>query len=372
MARSAGLQRWIEDKAEGPAYFTVALCMISRAAAFYSGTETILKQLLGEAGMRIYSIFTGVGLAAGSALLMAVSGRQWRFHLAEAAEAKARKGLSKTERAALVASFEDKARLHLLFMLVGMGAEFAAALSFLWTELADHSFFTVFGDVLISVLLVLISLYFGVFKEHRGETAEEIADEHALTIRSGVVEEAGRRIASGTYSPQDVRIVANSIRDRIARDRFMAALHPNTSGDPQWTTSDLMHWLGDETDAMRRRLQRRLAKLQEKGHAIWRDENGAWTFPRSLALEHFAADFLEAHAPGPIRDVASQVRTRRASQPRQKAVENAGAAQIDGDVDTTATRRRQTGDSPEGEEAEQIPSLALASGPISPSPVSLV
>lgn len=316
MARSQGLQGFLETRAEGPTFTVVALCMIARAAQFYSGSALQLAQLLGRAGLQAFEILTGVGLAVGAELLFAIAGRNWQSHKREARDAMARRGVPRAEKIAQRDHYLDKSRVSFWFMLIGLGASLTAAFSFLFGANGDHTPGAILSDILVSLLLVAVVAYLAIFKETRGTDPGEAAQEQARAARTSAIAEAGKRIASGVYAPRDVRVVARQL-PRAERDKFEAALLPDDVNDPQWTKRDILAWLGDDSTQTRRRIERKLSRLYENGAGVLRDDaTKSYRIPRSIALRHFAEEFLAAHAPQSAREEV-QPRTSPALTPHQ-------------------------------------------------------
>lgn len=288
---SRGVQGFLEHRAEGPAFALAVLCMVARASQFYSGGALLLARVLGPAGMQVFNIGSGIGLAVGCELLGSIAGRAWQLNKAEALEVQGRKGLSRAERHSLAEHFAGRARLSFVFMAIGLGASVAAAFAFMWTETGSRLSWGTLGNIVVTVLLVAVVAYLGIFKESRGEDASEIASAQAVSLRAGIVDAAGKRIAAGTHTSQDVRLVARAL-PRAERERFEAALLPESANDPHWNVREIAAWLGCDTGAGRRQIVRKLAKLAEHGAAILRDDTGAYRVPRSVVIASFADDFL--------------------------------------------------------------------------------
>lgn len=363
MAKSSGVQAFLERKAEGPAFALAALCMISRAAQFYSGGAIALAHVLGPRGLAIFNAATGVGLAAGAELLGSIAGRQWQLNMSEARDASARRGLTRHERAALAGHFRAKAWLSFAFMCVGLGASVIAAFAFLWSASGSsaHTLGGFIGEAVVTLLLVAVVSYLGIFKESRGEDPGEIASAQAYGIRAGIVDAAGRRIASGKYAPQDVHIVARSL-PRAERERFEAALIRESADDPLWTVRELASWLGCDTPAGRRQITRKLSRLAEKGVGVLRDDvTGQYRVPRSVAAIHFSEDFRAINAGGERRTPSARGLADAASSASQAGAAN--AENMGASVDTSETG--QGADRP-----AELGTLALASAPaiLAPSP----
>lgn len=333
MARTTGVQGFLEEKAEGPAFGLVAVCMMLRAVSFYSGNAHLLTNLLGPRGLAIFDDASGFGLTVGTELLMSIAGRQWQSNKREAREASARRGLNRQERAALVAHYQSKARLSLLFMLIGLGASVTAAFSFLWSATGITSIGGALSEILVSLLLVSVVFYLGVVKESKGVDASELASAQAHSIRGNVVDAAGRRIAAGSYGPQDVRIVAQQL-ERTERDKFMGALLPETPDDPMWTAKDIATWLGTESATARKQIARKLRKLADAGQGVIMDDTtGKYRVPRSVVVMHFAGDYVEVNA---------RTATRRNPS---SAISEPGLGQTGGVTSHTA-RKTSDSDSP--------------------------
>ncbi len=343
MAKTKGVQGFLEEKAEGPAFALVALCMMLRAVSFYSGNAHLLINLLGVRGLAIFDDASGFGLTVGTELLMSIAGRQWQSNKREAREASARRGLNRNERAALVAHYTSKARLSLLFMLIGLGASVTAAFSFLWSATGVNSIGGALSEILVSLLLVSVVFYLGVVKESKGLDPSEVASAQAHSIRGNVVDAAGRRIAAGAFTPQDVRIVAQQL-ERNERDRFLGALLPETPDDPVWTAADIARWLGAESATARKQIARKLRKLADSGAgAVMDDTTGKYRIPRSVVVSHFAGDYVEMHARGATaRNPTSAINETAIGQTdAAKPQKRRGAS----DRDKTQTAIRQPSDS---------------------------
>ncbi len=336
MAKTKGVQGFLEEKAEGPTFAMVAICMMLRAVSFYSGNAHLLINLLGARGLAIFDDASGFGLTVGTELLMSIAGRQWQSNKREAREASARRGLNRQERAALVAHYQSKARLSLIFMLIGLGASISAAFSFLWTATGINSLGGAVSEILVSLLLVSVVFYLGVVKESKGVDASELASEQAHNIRGNVVDAAGRRIATGQYGPQDVRIVGQQL-ERTERDKFMAALLPETPDDPMWTAADIARWLGTEGATARKQIARKLRKLADGGQGVITDPaTGKYRVPRSVVVMHFASDYVEVNQRRATRRNPSSAVD--ATVIRQTGAANPDNKQSDSDTDKTAAR----------------------------------
>lgn len=300
MRNHGGLQQWIERRASGPAFALVALSMIARAAQLYSGGALALGRALGPRGLALFDMLTGLGLAVGAELLASIAGRARASALREMREAQGRRGIPKSERLALVAHYRAQARQDEVFCGMGLLASCAGAFGFLWGTTA-HNPATIAGDVLVCVLAVSIVFYLGALHEARGPRAEELAAARVVELRGRIVEEAGRRIAGGDYTPQDVRVLTSALT-RQDRQRLEAALIPADEDDPPWSARDVAEWLGRADDASaRRQITRKLMVAADRGQGVTRDpDSGAYRLPRSLALRLFASDFLSVMRGGSI------------------------------------------------------------------------
>lgn len=295
--RGFDLQGWLEERAQGPVYAMAATSMVLRAALFYSGQGANFEHLMGPLGMGIINGVTAIGLAAGGELLASIAGRSWKRNRAEASEAKLRTDLKPMQRDVMASLFGEKARVDFWFMLVGVGASFLAAMSYMWIANPDHSLGAVVSEVVLTGLLLSIMTYLGIFKEGKRRNVAEEQAERAQDVASQIVDEAGKRIAAGVHTIQDVRVFARAL-PRVARDKFLAAFAAETPDDPTWTTTDIANWLNCESQAGKRQITRKLAKLAETGAPITRDERGAYRIPRSAVFLHFAEDFQKMLAGG--------------------------------------------------------------------------
>lgn len=335
MARKQGLQAFLETKAEGPAFLIVLVCMVARAAQFYSGGALQLAKLLGASGMAFFNATTGVGLAIGCELLFAIAGRSWQANKADAREAMAKRGMSKAEKMAMRDYYLSRARIAAIFCVIGLAASLAAAFSFLWGVNGDHSAGAILEELVVAGLLVTVVAFLAIFKESRGQNPTEEAQVHAYAGRTATVKEAGARVASGNYSARDVRVIARQL-PRQERDSFEAALLPDDAEDPYMTVRQLLDWLSDDSAATKRRIQRRLQRLYDTGAGVTRDEQAGYRIQRSHVLRHFSDEFLASHAPARV-SAPLATRARQNSQPKP---EEQGATD---DSDTTATMQRQRG-----------------------------
>lgn len=350
MARSQGLQHFIESKAAGPAFAIAAACVILRGAVFWSGGAFSVAAVLGTRGVHIFDGLTGVGVATGAELLASIFGRQWLRYKSEAREAAGRGGLRRAERAALVAEYTFRARLSFVFALFGVTASTAAGFAFLHSASGASSLGANLGELAVTVALVSVLTALGTFYEARPDDAGELATEHARALRARIVEAAGQRIARGDAAPQDIRLVAKAL-PRREQDRFISALLPESADDPAWSVADLADWLGADTPSGRRQLHRRLSRLAERGAAVTRDDRGSYRIPRSVAVAEFAGDFVKLNRPGGSRRSPSSVPAGDTSAPatRQTYPPSPLAASHDSDAGTTTT------------DARQVPALVLAS-----------
>lgn len=341
MSKRGGIQGFIEDRAEGPAFAAVAVGMVLRAVQFYSGGTIILSKFLGPVGMEWFGALTGLSTAVGAELLMSVAGRQWLHNKAEAREAQARRGVTKGEREAMIAHFNDKAKRALAFMCFGLVASLVAAFSFLFTTNGDHSPGAIIAECMVSGVLVAVAFYFGVMKESAPKAdPSEIATEQAYAIRATVTAEAGKRIAGGTYSMQDVRIVKASL-PAAEQGKFVEALARDT-GEPVWGTSDIARFLGSDDANTRRAIIRKLNRLLQAGtEGVTKDDKRGYQVARSVVFAEFGDELAALLAKS---DTGTHRAVRRATRPRQTdsaGTENQVAGQ---DHDATATRQGQAED----------------------------
>lgn len=308
MARSAshGLQHWLESRAAGPAFLIAAVCVMARGATFWSGGAFTVAGLLGAGGLRWFNGVTGIGIAVGAELLTSVFGRQWLRAEAEKHEAAGRSGLRRTERDALCAAYAFQARISKGFMGVGIAASTAAAFMFLATSTGAGNGWAILGELVIAAVLVVIMTGFGVFYQDRPDSdAGELATGQARGIRSRIVEAAGGRIAHGTFTAQDVRIVARAL-PRTEREKFEAALLTDSPDDPIWTVGQLAAWLGCDDSAGRRRITRRLSKLLDQGVGVVKDERTGYRIPQSVIAMYFSGEYLSAHKGAPPATLAGR------------------------------------------------------------------
>lgn len=317
--KSRGLQDWVENRAASVAFLTAVVCVVLRGVQFWSGGALNLAQLLGAHGIAAFDIITGLGIALGSELLASIFGRQFLRSGAEAREASGRSGLKRAEREALVAEFRFRARLSLLFMVVGILASAGAGFSFLQATTKASGIGQDIAELAITGTLVLILTALGVFFQPPDRSAE-MATEHAQTMRTRILEAAAGRITKGLHSPQDVRLLAGSL-GKAEREKFLAALAPQaTALDPLWTTADLYLWLDiADNPSLKRQVTRRLSKLAETG-LITKNEKGQYIFPRSLAAIEFSGDFVSMRKGSPrISSVPSREYQERRSQVYQES-----------------------------------------------------
>lgn len=293
---SRGLQHWIESRAAGPVFAAAAVCVMGRSATFWSGGAFSVQHVMGTTGLQVFNGITGFGIAAGAELLTSVFGRQWLRYEAEQREARMRRDLHRDQRAELAALYAFHARIAKWLAAIGVLASTAAGFMFLATT-TKATGAAVLGELLIAAILVIIMTGFGVFYQDRpDEDQQEQTTAHARSLRGRALDGAGERIQHGQYTAQDVQLVAGAL-PRGERDRFVAALLPDTPDDPRWTVKQIAEWLGgDWTDkAGQRRIQRRLAKLLDAGVGVVRDERKGYTVPQSVLAMHFAGDFLGSH-----------------------------------------------------------------------------
>lgn len=287
--KAGGIQGWIEHSAEKPAFFLAFGSMVLRAAAFWSGGSFSIAALLGPRAW-LFNDVTGLGIGVGCELLGSIAGRQWQRYKAEAIEAGGRRGVTKAEREALVRHFQSRARLHMVYCALGLAASVVAGFAFFQSTSGNHSLGGDIGELAIAGVLVAIVSYLGIFKETQTDDPRELATAHARTIGSDIVSKAGARLAAGTYSRQDALLVAGAL-PKVERERFLAATLQSQEDDPIWTVNDLLSWMGAETLAARRQVQRKLSKLMASGAPITRDMDGKYLIPRSEAALRFAGDF---------------------------------------------------------------------------------
>lgn len=333
MKTSHGLQHWLESKAAGPAFLIAAASVVLRGAAFWSGGAINLAAILGHTGVAWFNGGTGIGIAVGSELLASVFGRQWRRMQAERVEAAGRRGLHKAERAALCAHYAAQETIAKRYMLLGVAASLVASAFFLVTTTGAHGPAQIAAEVVIAGVLVAVMTGFGVFYEDRPDAdAAELAQGQARTMRARAVEAAAARVASGDYTPQDVRLSGSAL-PRAERDSYESALIVATPDDPMWSTAQLAEWLGCNDQAGRRSLQRKLVKLKESGAGVVKDDRTGYAIPRSVVAMHFADAYLASHAP-----------VKRPSPAGLADLAAARAARTTPDAGTTATSGRATHD----------------------------
>lgn len=293
MRQTKGLASWLESKGAALAYGAAIVSVILRAAQAYSGGAINLRAMLGPVGFTVLDALTGIGIAIGAEMLASVAGRQWRMYGRERMDARGRRGISKGERQALVAHYASEARRSLFFMGLGIVASLYGTLAF-FAGAAGGELETLgqrVGALAIASLMVSIITYFGVFHEPRQADPRAEATERARAATMDVVTAAGERIKRGEGSISDVRLLARQLPKQEG-ERFLAALAPDTPDDPYWQVADIAAWLGTDTPAVRRQLTRRLAKLEDEGAAIIRNERGAYLILRSAAVLYWMDDFL--------------------------------------------------------------------------------
>lgn len=312
------LQEWLDTEASKFAWALTVLSAVSRGASFYSGSATALTHLLGITGMRLFDGISGVGIAFGAEMLASIAGRAWQRNTASARAVMGAPNLKRQEREAERKGYEQKARIDFVGMCIGIFSTTSSSFLFLLASNADHAPLTIINEVLVTVFLVSIMTYIGVFNTTPRTDPSEQAQGQALEVRSATTEASGRRIASGVFSPDDVYVVASQL-PKSERDRFVSALIRPEVDDPMWGTREMCDWLGvaalpSEQDelAARRRLTRLLAKVAKEDVRIQKNAKGMYQVPRSLALVYLADLYIELH-----RASQRAMSDRAASAPRQ-------------------------------------------------------
>lgn len=295
------LQDWLDTEASKFAWAVTFFSAVGRAASFYSGGALSLPHVLGPLGMAIFDIISGVGLAFGAEMLSSIAGRAWQRNTALAHEVMGRPNLKRQERESDKARYLAKAKIDLAGMVLGIVGTICAAFMFMFTATADHSLVNILNELLVTVLLVGIVTYLGVFNTTPHTDPSQTATDQAIEIRGAVADQSGRRIASGVYSPDDVYVVAAEL-PRGDKEKFIAALVRPEPDDPMWGTREMSDWLGladlpSEQDeaAARRRLVRLLAKYAKEDARIQKNAKGQYQVPRSLALTYLADLYIELH-----------------------------------------------------------------------------
>lgn len=295
------LQEWLDTEASKYAWALTIISVVSRGASFYSGSAAALTRLLGVLGMRIFDGVSGIGIAFGSEMLTSIAGRSWQRNSAAARMALGDANLKRAERASECARYQHQARIDFIGMCIGIFGTTVSSFMFMFTGSADHSFATVANEVMVTIMLVAVMVYLGVFNTTPHADPAKIAQGQAMEIRSATTDAAGQRIASGVYSPDDVYAVAAQL-PKSERDRFIAALVRPEPEDPMWGTREMADWLGladlateQDEAAARRRLIRLLAKVAKDDARIQKNEKGQYQVPRSLALTYLAEFYIELH-----------------------------------------------------------------------------
>lgn len=312
------LQEWLDTEASKYAWALLLISIVGRGASFYSGGALSLPHLLGPRGMSIFDGITGVGIAFGCEMVSSIAGRAWQRNLQTAQDASGLSNVKARERVALEKRALAKATLDFRAMCLGIAGSVFAAFMFLFTANADHSIGTLLDEALVTTLLVGMMTYLGVFNTTPRSDPGQIATAQAMEIRGAVTDQAGRRIATGVYSPDDVYTVAGQL-PKGDREKFVAALVRPEPDDPMWGTREMADWLGlaqlpSEQDeaAARRRLVRLLARVARDDARVQKDAHGKYQVPRSLALIHLADLYIELHRAG--RPILSDVRLTGARQ----------------------------------------------------------
>lgn len=293
------LQEWLDTEASKYAWALLLVSIVGRGASFYSGGALSLPHLLGPRGMSIFDGITGVGIAFGCEMVSSIAGRAWQRNEQTANDAASLTNVKARERAAIEQRARSKARLDFRAMCLGILGSVFAAFMFLFTANGDHSIGTLLDEALVTSLLVGMMTYLGVFNTTPRSDPAQIATAQALDIRSAVTDQAGRRIASGIYSPDDVYSVAGQL-PKGDKEKFIAALVRPEPDDPMWGTREMADWLGladlpteQDEAAARRRLVRLLAKVAKDDARIQKDAHGKYQVPRSLALTYLAELYIE-------------------------------------------------------------------------------
>lgn len=295
MSTQGRLQRWLEDGAEGPAYTLALVAMVARGADAWSAGAINLRHLLGPVGMQVFTGATSVALALGAELTMSVGGRQWRRYSTMAVTVMAEKSLTKAQRLARAAEYRQRARMSKLAALMGAGLSLYAAFFFLANASGGTG-----GPVLefmTSLAFVMITGFFGVFKDSREDDPQETARQRGQTLQDRMVDAAADRLADGTHSAADVQLLHAQMPPEH-RAAFLAAYHPQE--DELWHAADVALWLGavrgtSEWSATARMVQRALTQAEKAGEMVSRDEHNRFVVPQSLAFRLFAADYVVAH-----------------------------------------------------------------------------
>lgn len=312
------LQEWLDTEASKYAWAVTFASAAARASSFYSGGALSLPKLLGAFGMAIFDGVSGVGLAFGAEMLSSIAGRAWQRNSRLAREALMQPNMRRIEREALRLQYQDRAKLDFAGMCLGIFGTICAAFMFMFTANPDHSIAALLNEALVTLLLVGITTYLGVFNTTPRVDPAQTAAAQAMEIRGAVTDAAGRRIASGIYAPDDVYAVASQL-PRGDKEQFVGALVRPDIDDPMWGTREMCDWLGladlpseQDEQAARRRVTRLLAKVAKEDARIQKNDKGQYQVPRSLALVYLADLYLEFQ-----RAKARQGSDGAASHPRQ-------------------------------------------------------
>lgn len=312
------LQDWLDTEASKFAWAVTFLSAAARASSFYSGGALSLPHLLGPSGMAIFDAVSGLGIAFGAEMLSSIAGRAWRRNKRLAREALALPNMKRSERENRRAEYLELALVDRAGFFIGVGGTICAAFGFLLTANSDHSVATLLFEALVTLILVSVATYLGVFNTTPRTDPGQSAQAQAIEIRGAVTDAAGGRIATGIYSPDDVYTVASQL-PRGDREQFIAALVRPDVDDPLWGTREMCDWLGvadlpseQDEQAARRRLTRLLAKLAKEDVRIQKNDKGLYQVPRSLALVYLADLFTELQ-----RAKVRQTSDKAPSGPRQ-------------------------------------------------------
>jgi len=293
------LQEWLDTEASKYAWAVTFASAAARASSFYSGGALSLPRLLGPFGMAIFDGVSGVGLAFGAEMLSSIAGRAWQRNTRLSRDALMAPNMRRSEREALRLQYQDRAKLDFAGMCLGIIGTICAAFMFMFTANPDHSIAAILNELLVTVLLVGITTYLGVFNTTPRADPAQLAQAQAMEIRGAVTDAAGRRIASGVYAPDDVYTVASQL-PRGDKEQFVGALVRPDVDDPLWGTREMCDWLGladlpSEQDeaAARRRVTRLLQKAARDDARIHKNDKGQYQVPRSLALVYLADLYIE-------------------------------------------------------------------------------
>lgn len=275
------LQQWLESGVEKPVFFVLLAAIVTRAASLYSGGAFSITRILGRY-LWVYNLATGLAVALAAELLASVAGRAWRRHQRLAFDALERTDLSKKERQQRAQRETEEMKLSRFFMIAGLATSALGSFFFLFTTGTDHSATGIATDLMITMIVLVATFYFGVLKEDEQTDHREIARATARAQKLKIIQAASLLGDDGTLSATQIAM----LNAELPKSERIAVAGP--ASVQMVDTATIAGWLGDPKDsALRRDITRQLIKASEApeyaGRGIARTSK-TWQVPLDIAL----------------------------------------------------------------------------------------